>query len=311
MQAHRLKAQIRKAIKFPFGPGNGIRHNGQKAELSHLISKLYDSIDIAGITNPDHHTSLAFDLFRNAPCTVEFVKDTGGGEEKVKRFKTMLREIEAGRSPITVREGIEILNTTNELIGNTQPHELTGADVGWHFRACSSFAAKGRVLYNTVRFFRPRSLLEIGTAYGMSAMFMLLALEKYGRGGKLRTIEPLEPQFSLSRRHLGARFEASVECRYGWSHDHIPALCAEGRRFDLVFHDNGHSGEAYINDFKRFASNLAGSAVVIYDDIRWFDRSAVARDPQCYRGWKAIVEDSRIRQAAEINGNIGIALAGG
>jgi predicted O-methyltransferase YrrM len=309
MTANLLKSRIKKFVQIPFGQWDSTQRARETEELDHIISRVWDLVDVSGINNPDHHSSLAFDLFRKRPSVVEFVKDDGADDEALKRFRKMLGEIRAGHSPITVRDAVQILEMSNELIGSTEDHPQSGADVGWHFRVSSSFAAKGRLLYNAVRFFRPESILEIGTAYGMSTAFMLLALERYGQKGRLWTIEPEEPQYSIAKQVLTKRFKDSVDCLYGWSHEHIPRLCDANKTFDLIFHDNGHSGEAYIKDFERFSPNMRNGAIVIYDDIRWFDRSLVSEDPQCHRGWKAVVDDPRIRIAVEIDRNLGVALA--
>jgi predicted O-methyltransferase YrrM len=306
MAQNRLKSRVRTMIRNTLAPEAG--PGGERSDLDPLIAQIYDRLDIAAINNPDHHTSLAFDLFRRTPVVVESVKDGAAGSGAAARFAAMLREIAGGRSPLTVRDGLEILDMANAFIGITDAHPRANADVGWHFRASSNFAAKGRILYTIIRFFRPRCILEIGTAYGMATAVMLMALERYARDGKVWTIEPEEPQYSLAASRLTRRFRESVECRMGWSHEQIPELCGNGRRFDLVFHDNGHSGKAYIEDFRRFAPGLAPGAIVVYDDIRWFDRGMVSEDPQCHKGWRAVVDDPNIRAAAEIDGNVGIAL---
>lgn len=60
----------------------------------------------------------------------------------------------------------------------SQPFEFAkwSSDIGLHFSRSWSFGQKGRILFNTVCIMRPQRCLELGTAYGMSALFILAAL---------------------------------------------------------------------------------------------------------------------------------------
>jgi predicted O-methyltransferase YrrM len=180
------------------------------------------------------------------------------------------------------------------------------ADVGLHFLMSSSFGAKGRLLYNVVRFMRSERCLELGTAYGMSTFFILAALEKYTKSGCLATIEGGEPQFTLASTALKARYPQNVVCYFGFIDKVLPDALKSLGPVDFVFHDAGHRREDYIRDFDQFSASLAHGAVVFFDDIRWEKPKHLAEDPHSYEGWLQVVAHPRVRRAVEIDNALGL-----
>lgn len=77
---------------------------------------------------------------------------------------------------------------------------------------------------------------------------------------------------------------------------------------DLLFHDAGHSGEAYVRDFAAALPFLAPGSVALFDDIRWFDPQLMTTDPKCYEGWMEVTRHPRVRRAGEIGSEMGIVL---
>ena len=152
------------------------------------------------------------------------------------------------------------------------------------------------------------SILEIGTAYGMSA----IAMGKAQRRPALVTMDLSEPQISISRRHLAAAFPTGgVEQIAGDKSEIIPRLVQEGRKFDFVFHDGGHDGDAYVRDFASILPCLQGDPLFLIDDIEW-DRTPSVRartsrsKRTCYEGWREVAQHDRVGGAIEINKQLGI-----
>lgn len=77
-----------------------------------------------------------------------------------------------------------------------------------------------------------------------------------------------------------------------------------------MFHDAGHSHEAYVNDFSQVSQALVPGAVVLFDDIRWEDERWELRSKpgNTYAGWKEVVSHSRVSYAVEIDGDLGLLL---
>ena len=109
-------------------------------------------------------------------------------------------------------------------------------DVGLHSSIASSSASKGRILFNLVRFTRSERCLELGTAYGVSAPFILSALRLYFTGGHPHTIEASEPQFSVASAQLRSRYSDLVSCHFGRTGTILPELMKSSGPIDMLFH---------------------------------------------------------------------------
>ena len=224
------------------------------------------------------------------------------------RFQTLLDCIRGDLPPVPTALALEIARAADALRGMTalDSAHWTG-DVGLHFAISSSTGRKGRLLSSIVRFCRPTVCLELGTAYGMSARF-ILGMETQGRTLHLTTIEGDRPIHGLISPQLSERYGRAVDCRLGWTTDVLPELAKSISPIHFMFHDAGHSMDDYIRDFSLIVDSLAPGAVLLIDDIRWEDARFHQGPANTYRGWQAIAEHKRIRHAVEVDGSMGMAL---
>ena len=177
---------------------------------------------------------------------------------------------------------------------------LWSGDVRAHFELSSSFGSKGRILTAAVRFGRAQVAVELGTAYGLSAMFLLEAAPEL----RLTTVELSELQHALASELLTKRYGSRVTCVRSRSQDALAHLTPGS--VDLVFHDAGHSRDDYVGDFGAMLPALTSNAIVLIDDIRWDGRGIVREDPRSYEGWREVVAHPRVAEAVEMNGEVGV-----
>jgi predicted O-methyltransferase YrrM len=225
------------------------------------------------------------------------------------RFQTLLESIRTNLPRVPTALAIEIAHAADALRSMRTPYdtERWSGDVGLHFAISSSMGRKGRLLSSIVRFCRPARCLELGTAYGMSARF-ILGTQTEGRSLHLTTVECVQATHALVSPQLTARYGAAVDCRLGWTRDVLPELAKSISPIDFVFHDAGHTMDDYIRDFSLIVDALAPGAVLLIDDIRWEDARFYPGPTNTYRGWQAVAGHERIRHAVEIDGSIGMAL---
>jgi predicted O-methyltransferase YrrM len=110
-----------------------------------------------------------------------------------------------------------------------------------------------------------RDCLEIGSAYGYSAIVMALA------GGTVTAVDPHEGDTWLGdtltpmRAALGA-YGVTAEIVRQRSADALPALAAAGRRFGLIFIDGDHNYGAVLADVRGALRLLApGGTLACHD----------------------------------------------
>jgi predicted O-methyltransferase YrrM len=211
--------------------------------------------------------------------------------------------------PVPTALALEIARAADALRSVRAPVDRGrfSGDVGLNFALASSTGWKGRLLSSIVRFCRPNTCLELGTAYGMSARF-ILGTQTQRRTFHLTTIEGYQPTYALISPQLNETYGGAVDCRLGWTKDVLPELARSISPIHFMFHDAGHSMDDYIRDFSLIVDSLAPGAVLLLDDIRWEDARSRQGSANTYRGWQAISQHKRIRHAVEVNRSMGMAL---
>jgi predicted O-methyltransferase YrrM len=126
--------------------------------------------------------------------------------------------------------------------------------------------SQGKFLHLLVRALRARSVLEVGTLGGYSAIWMARALPKSGR---LLSLEVNPRHAEVARENLQrAGVEDRVEVRLGPALESLPRLAEEGRGpFDLAFIDADKATTAEYFDWAVRLSH-PGSVVVVDNVVR-------------------------------------------
>jgi caffeoyl-CoA O-methyltransferase len=116
----------------------------------------------------------------------------------------------------------------------------------------------GEFLHLLVKATRARSILELGTSHGYSAVWMALALQE--TGGQLTTIEIDRQRYSLARKHVSdAGLTQRVTLILGDGHGEVPKLNGP---FDFVFLDADKEGQMdYFN--KLYPKKLLPGGILI------------------------------------------------
>jgi len=242
---------------------------------------------------------------------VEVKVDSGESDNAANRFQTLLDQLRGGLPAIefSVAQDIALVADHSRTKSEVLSFGQWIGDVGFHFSISSSAGHKGRILFNIIRFMRSECCLELGTAYGMSALFILGALKSYAKSGHLATVEGMEPQFSLGSSMLKRRGGEAVSCRFGDTDQMLPELVKSLGSIGFMFHDAGHSRENFIRDFTLVSDALAPGAVVLFDDIRWEPSPRTFEgDPRSYDGWREVIAHFRVRRAVEIDDQLGLFL---
>jgi len=137
----------------------------------------------------------------------------------------------------------------------------------------------GQLLYVLTRAKRPKTIVEVGTSYGISAIHFAAALADNGEG-RLITAELSEAKVGAARANLESLgLDRWVEIRHGDAFETLKSLDAP---IDLLFLDGWK--DFYLPLLKALEPSLARGALVIGDDTRLFPERlasylAYVRDP--------------------------------
>lgn len=121
---------------------------------------------------------------------------------------------------------------------------------------------QGRVLSMLSKMIRPKSVLEIGTYTGYSA---LCIAEGLAEGGKIITIDKNEELEARVRQYVKeSPYGQQIELRIGDALEILPTLEED---FDLVFIDADKAN--YLNYFNLVIDRLHSGAYLIADNVLW------------------------------------------
>ena len=161
---------------------------------------------------------------------------------------------------------------------------LQGADL---------FAKKVLVQYITVRAFRPDVVVETGVANGVSSAYLLLALDKNGRG-RLHSVDLGNPVFLPAGKPPGWIVPESLRNRWnlliGDSRQLLPKLLSELRTVDVFIHDSLHTYDQMLWEYRAAYPYLRPGGLLFSDDAGWnpafeeFSREVGAKMSAVVRG---------------------------
>ena len=271
-----------------------------------LLAYLTHRDDLAKAHDPEAFVEFVRGCLESINYSISWVKRGATNDIPGQRFMTGVSMLERRVPSMSLPEASRIALAADELAADATLTEAWGrpVDVGSHFTMSSSPPRKGRLLFGLVRSAQAQSCLELGTAYGLSALFMAAASPEE-TPCRIDTIEFYEQQFSIAQDLVGRLAPRKVYCHQGLTTEVIPKLDLVDK-VGFVFHDANHTRQAYIEDFGAFEPLLTSGAFVLFDDIRWDNPIPESAPSETYEGWMEVVRHPRVVRAVEIDGELGL-----
>ncbi len=121
-----------------------------------------------------------------------------------------------------------------------------------------------RLFNRIIHFFGCRTVLEMGTSFGITTSYMSLA----GNHLKIDTIEGAQPVADLAEKYFKDSGFTNINLHRG-NFDQILEDVVSGKKYDLIFIDGNHRGEKTLEYFQKLTKHINVMGVIIVDDIRW------------------------------------------
>jgi predicted O-methyltransferase YrrM len=121
-----------------------------------------------------------------------------------------------------------------------------------------------QLLYRIVRFYKPGSILELGTSLGISGSYLALANPK----AKMISIEGSPMVADKARNCLNELGISNCEIIEGNFDQLLPGLL-DKERWELVFVDGNHKKQPTLRYFQWLMGNIRSGSILIFDDIHW------------------------------------------
>ncbi len=129
----------------------------------------------------------------------------------------------------------------------------------------SSTVKYGKLLYNTIEYFQPEKVLEIGTCLGMGTLFLAAACPK----SNIITLEGNNQLIQQAKKNFEYFNINNITIIEGNFNDTLPVVLNNNSGFGLIFIDGNHNGNATIEYLEICLPLIKIPGIIIIDDIRW------------------------------------------
>jgi len=132
-------------------------------------------------------------------------------------------------------------------------------------RKSSVTPKKGQFLYKLVKHYKPRCIIELGTAFGISSMYIAMGY----RNCHIYTIEGCHDTLNIATHNFTRLGLGNIEEICGNFDELLPRILKKIKTVDLVFFDGNHKKEATLRYFDECLNHIQNNTIFVFDDIHW------------------------------------------
>jgi len=132
-------------------------------------------------------------------------------------------------------------------------------------RKSSVSPKKGQLLFKLVKHYKPRTVIELGTAFGLSSMYMAMGY----RNSHIYTIEGCNDTLHIATHNFSRLGLGNIEEICGNFDDRLPEILNRFETVDMVFFDGNHKQEATLRYFDECLTHIQNNTIFVFDDIYW------------------------------------------
>ncbi len=153
----------------------------------------------------------------------------------------------------------------NDLGAGSRKLDLPVRAVSDMARTSLKPARQAQLLYRLARYFQPRHVLELGTSFGISTLYLAHGAE----GGTVHTIEGCPQTLRIAHHNFDRMRRRNINASLGSFRSRLPEVLKRIESVDMVFIDGHHAMEPTLDYFEQCLVKAHNSTVFILDDIHW------------------------------------------
>ena len=123
----------------------------------------------------------------------------------------------------------------------------------------------GMVLFRLVEYFKPQTIIELGTSVGISTLYLAMAKQD----AKVITLEGCTTKSEQAAANFSAMKLENIIQHIGRFDIVLPQVINETPQADLVFIDGNHTYDATMANFSALLAISHPETVFVFDDIHW------------------------------------------
>ncbi len=140
--------------------------------------------------------------------------------------------------------------------------------------AASSLKPKkyAQLLFRIVQYYRPATILELGTSLGITSSYLAKGNEK----GKVFTCEGASTIASIAQKNFDQLQIKNIRLKQGDFAKTLQPLLNELDKVDFAFIDGNHRKEPTLEYFSTLLNHSTASTILVFDDIHWSEEMEAA-----------------------------------
>ena len=215
----------------------------------HLIKK-YIYHHLAGSNGKGHgiHSPFVFDFVKNVLRDRKKYEQYPVIETARQRLLQQTAEIEVA----DFGAGSSFIKTSKRKVSDIAASSLKSAKYA-------------QLLYRIVKYYQPKTILELGTSFGVTSSYLALA----NSNSKLFTIEGSPAIAAIASKTFERVGVRNVELIEGDFDKVLPPLLTKLGNIDLAFIDGNHRKAPTLSYFQQLLAYSHPSTIMIFDDIHW------------------------------------------
>ncbi len=171
--------------------------------------------------------------------------------------------------------GSQVIRTRHRAIGNMAKSSLTPPSYS-------------RLLFRIVNYLKPNTLLEMGTCFGISSLYLHLPNTK----AKMTTMEGCPNVAQIARSSFNQMKATNLKLVNAPFDTVLPEVMADFNQLDFLFVDGNHKREPTLFYFKQALEKAHDGSCFIFHDIHWTQEMEGA--------WRTIQEHPRVRVTIDL-----------
>ena len=158
---------------------------------------------------------------------------------------------------------MHVLEKVNLGAGSRSPDKRK--TIGETARITSVKPKYGRLLYRIALHYKPACIIELGSAFGISTMYLALGNSQ----ASVITVEGNPQVAGIAVEGYNYMGISNITMLQNSFDKVVPELSPIQEKSTLVFIDGNHTMEATLEYYGKFRANMSVPLILIFDDINW------------------------------------------
>jgi predicted O-methyltransferase YrrM len=129
----------------------------------------------------------------------------------------------------------------------------------------------GELLFRLSNYFKPQTVLELGTSLGLSTLYIAQAVPN----AHIISVEGCPNTYTFAKQLITSSGVKNIEI-INLPFDDAFETVLKNKKFDLVYIDGNHTYKATIKYFNELLKSADENAILIFDDIYWTPEMTIA-----------------------------------